>query len=452
MRWGLLGTILGLLVIGALVGGAFIKFEGHPPEMGFDPAAPTILGRENSFRFIAIDQGQGLKNVRLTLTQGEKTKVLGDHHFPGQYWVLGSQRERAEFDISIPIKRLGFKDGPAVFRAEVRDHAWRDSFHGNGAIFEQRLEIDTKPPVIGLAGPAANHANLGGTGLAIFTTNEEARSGVAVGDSFFPALPLGDPAKKLFSALFAVPHDLKPGTRIVIKAVDKAGNTTQIGFPVQIKKRRFRVSKMNISRKFASAKMPEFRQNYPDLPQDDIEAYIKVNHDIRLENNATIRKAASGITPERLWRGRFLQLKNSARTARYADARTYYHQGRIIDRQSHMGQDLASVARANVPAANHGRVVLAGYIGIYGQTVIIDHGQGLHSLYAHLSKIDVAKDQEVKKGQIIGQTGTTGMAGGDHLHYSILVAGHWVDPLEWYDPRWIKHNITGKEEIALSGK
>lgn len=113
-----------------------------------------------------------------------------------------------------------------------------------------------------------------------------------------------------------------------------------------------------------------------------------------------------------------------------------------IDRQVHLGIDLASLAHAPVPAGNTGKVVFAGPIGIYGETVVIDHGIGLFSTYSHMNSIQVQPNQMVNRGDIIGTTGTTGLAGGDHLHYGMLVGGVFVNPVEWWDPEWIRNNIT----------
>jgi murein DD-endopeptidase MepM/ murein hydrolase activator NlpD len=109
-----------------------------------------------------------------------------------------------------------------------------------------------------------------------------------------------------------------------------------------------------------------------------------------------------------------------------------------------MGVDLASLAHSPVPASNKGKVVLTESIGIYGKTVIIDHGFGLFSLYSHLSSISVNVGQIVLKGQNIGETGMTGLAGGDHLHFSMIVNKTFVNPIEWWDDIWIKNNISSK--------
>jgi murein DD-endopeptidase MepM/ murein hydrolase activator NlpD len=109
-----------------------------------------------------------------------------------------------------------------------------------------------------------------------------------------------------------------------------------------------------------------------------------------------------------------------------------------------LGVDLASLAQSRVPAGNSGIVVFAGPLGIYGNTVVIDHGCGLFSMYSHLSKIEVEVKKEVKRGDSLGRTGATGMAGGDHLHYAMMVHGVFVNPLEWWDPHWIRDNVDLK--------
>jgi murein DD-endopeptidase MepM/ murein hydrolase activator NlpD len=98
--------------------------------------------------------------------------------------------------------------------------------------------------------------------------------------------------------------------------------------------------------------------------------------------------------------------------------------------------------------------VFAGDLGIYGNTVILDHGLGLHTLHSHLSAIDVKDGESIKPKQVLGKTGETGLAGGDHLHYGVYLHGVAVLPVEWWDAKWIRDNIEPKlegrsgEEIA----
>jgi len=180
-----------------------------------------------------------------------------------------------------------------------------------------------------------------------------------------------------------------------------------------------------------------------------VDQYIYVNSQVRKENYQTIVKVCSNPHAKRLWQGRFERMGRSTRKASYADHRTYYYQGKEIDRQVHLGIDLASTRRAAVKAANRGKVVFAEYLGIYGNTVILDHGQGIFSLYAHLSEIKTSVDEVIEKGIVLGLSGTSGMAGGDHLHFSILVNSIFVNPVEWWDRQWISLNI---DDVLFSRK
>jgi len=135
--------------------------------------------------------------------------------------------------------------------------------------------------------------------------------------------------------------------------------------------------------------------------------------------------------------------------ALYGDRRTWVYNGQTVGESLHEGIDLASTAQAPVQAANSGLVAFTGSIGIYGETVIIDHGMGMISLYAHLSSIQVSRGQSVGKGDIIGNTGVSGLAAGDHLHFSIMVGGQFVNPIEWWDPNWIKNNVIQKINVSF---
>ena len=127
--------------------------------------------------------------------------------------------------------------------------------------------------------------------------------------------------------------------------------------------------------------------------------------------------------------------------AKYGDERTYLYKGNKISKSAHLGYDLASYSKAPVEAANSGIVIFSADLSIYGSTVIIDHGLGLMSLYGHLSALTVEKGDRVKRGDMIGKTGATGLAGGDHLHFGRLRHGYEVSPVYWWDRNWIKIHI-----------
>ena len=88
-------------------------------------------------------------------------------------------------------------------------------------------------------------------------------------------------------------------------------------------------------------------------------------------------------------------------------------------------------------------------MSLYGNAVIIDHGYGLLSLCSHMSTVDVEVGDRIQKGERIGTSGTTGLAGGDHLHLEVFVHGQSVDPMEWLDAKWIKDNLATKLEVPI---
>ena len=174
------------------------------------------------------------------------------------------------------------------------------------------------------------------------------------------------------------------------------------------------------------------------------DVFVAVNKRLRKENEDRITAVTKQATPTMLWKDAFAQLSNSKVEANFADLRTYTYNGEPIDTAYHLGYDLSVTKHYPVEAANSGTVAFAGDLGIYGNTVILDHGLGLFTLYGHLSSIDVKAGDSVAKRQIIGKTGETGLAAGDHLHFGIYLAGVAVLPVEWWDQKWIDDNITAQ--------
>ena len=216
-------------------------------------------------------------------------------------------------------------------------------------------------------------------------------------------------------------------------------------------------SRIEIDDKFIDRVTPEIAEHSPELnlpapPSGDhmLDAFLKENGELRQLNAKKIEDLARKTAPARLWDGPFVQLGNSKVEAAFADHRTYIYKGKEVDHQVHLGFDLAVTSRVPIVAANAGTVVNASWLGIYGNCVILDHGQGVQSLYGHLSSFDVAVGDKVMRGQTVGRSGMTGMAGGDHLHFTMLVNGRMVNPVEWWDPHWIQDRVMRK--LAEAGQ
>ena len=442
---------VGLLVV-LVVWQLFVRFEGGAPEIRFTDL-PSVVGITQKLSFTVTDSNSGLQKIWVGILQEGKEMVLLEKEFPKKGFLGGGDLKEAPIEIALEPKKIGISDGEAILRISVRDYSWRKWWHGNIASVEQTFGIDTQPAQIEVLSQAHNVAQ-GGAGLIVYRLTETCpKSGVVVGDNFFPGMSgyFQDPLVML--CLFALRHDQGVDTPLTLEAVDAAGNQSKTGFYYHILKKQFKTDTIAITDSFLDRKLPEL---YVDrdggTALTPIEKFLKVNRDIRAENYDTVVRVTSQSDNVMYWTGVFDRLTGSASKATYAEARTYQYEGKTIDHQTHLGIDLASLAQSQVPAANTGRVAFSGLLGIYGNTVVLDHGFGLFSLYSHLSSMSVQEGQMVKKGEILGRTGTTGMAGGDHLHFSILIHNTFVSPIEWWDGSWIENNITSKltQSVAVT--
>jgi murein DD-endopeptidase MepM/ murein hydrolase activator NlpD len=250
----------------------------------------------------------------------------------------------------------------------------------------------------------------------------------------------------VYLVFFAYPYNVPAGEGITLIAEDAAGNAKSVNVPYTLKNVAYRKSNLDISTDFIENVMIPISGQTGE--KDYKKIFLQVNSDLRKKNDAKIKEVTSGSKDEILWKGAFHQLSNSQVQANFADERTYIFNGEAIDKQYHLGYDLAVTKRYPIEAANDGIVVYAVDLGIYGNAVIIDHGMGVASLYGHMSTIDVKVGDTIKKNQIIGKTGQTGLAAGDHLHYGVYIDGVAVRPVEWWDDKWIKDNVMLKIDQA----
>jgi murein DD-endopeptidase MepM/ murein hydrolase activator NlpD len=284
-------------------------------------------------------------------------------------------------------------------------------------------------------------------------TPADAASGVRVGEHEYPGFPATgagvattDPGLRV--AFFALLWNQDVNTPVTLFARDSIGNEGAANFDHRVFAKSFRASRIDVSDDFLARVVPPILQSSPDFRVDDpanlLESYLRINRDMRVENNAQIKALAAETAPEILWEGAFKQLINTAVESGFADQRTYVHNGQEIDEQVHLGFDLASTTAAPVLAANSGRVIHASWLGIYGNCVILDHGMGLQSLYAHLSQIAVNVGDSVTTDQQLGRSGSTGLAGGDHLHFTMLLNGNAVTPVDWWSAQWVEDRVMRK--------
>ncbi len=435
----------------------FKEFEQNKPDISM--ALPSAyLKRPYEISASISDRGTGLKQIKITIAQGDKKKVLLEKKYPFkgyQSLFMGGGDQTENLNVPVESWKYGMVDGDAVITVEAWDHSWNGWNRGNQTLQQQKVIIDTKPPRIEVLTKVHNISR-GGAGLAIYRLFEpNVESGVRVGGNYFPGHSglFKDP--NIYACFFALSHLQGAGTEIFVQAVDAAGNMAKRGFYHYIREKRFKKDTLNISDEFLSRKMPEFdlkgkESEFSQGTHPDLEKFIYINQTLRKKNIETVLSPLVASDHALLWKGKFLRLSGAANRAGYADHRTYKYNGKTIDKEYHMGIDLASVSNAPVPAANAGRVMTTDNVGIFGNLVMIDHGMGVATLYSHLSSINVKKGDHVNRGDIIGRTGATGLAGGDHLHFGVAVHNVFVNPVEWWDMSWLKNNILDKIEDVNS--
>ena len=396
----------------------------------------SMIGNQKKIEVSFSDQKSGLAKINIEIIQDNKNRILAAENI--------SSRGCKEKIILLTIDTAALKlhDGPALMIFTATDH----SLFKNQIIISQPFKVDTIPPQISLLNPI-NNANQGGTCFIAYRISKPTSlNGIYVNDYFTPGYTVLVDNKPTSFSYFAIPTDAtKTKTAIKLFARDSAGNEAIIAIPCLIKEKKFRADKMGLTETFLQQKMPEFQAIVPALQgKTPLEIFTYVNEQMRNDNFRTIQAICQKSSPEKLWEGTFLRMPKAQPMALFGDKRTYTVNGKVIATSVHSGVDLASTAHAPIEAANNGIVVFAGSLGIYGNAVIIDHGQGLFSLYGHLSSINIAVGKTLKKDEVIGYSGISGLAGGDHLHFGIIAGGQFVNPQEWWDPHWINDNINKK--------
>ncbi|HZI79609.1 MAG TPA: peptidoglycan DD-metalloendopeptidase family protein [Vicinamibacterales bacterium] len=358
------------------------------------------------------------------------------------------------------IKSIGRKTIPDLRSgpARITVRAARPVLYGLREIesVETRdVQVRLEPPQLGVLS-TFHFINHGGSEVVVYrVTPEDVMSGVRVGDKEYPGYPAkgagigGDPALRV--AFFALLHDQPLDAPIQVFARDEAGNEAVAALDNRVFPKAYQKSRIEIDDRFLNRVVPAIAGNTPsiDVPSSDpLAGFLKINGDLRRANNAYIAGLAAKSSPELMFMDAFQQLGDSQVEAKFADTRTYVYQGKDVDQQVHLGFDLAVTANVPIKAAQKGVIVHAAYLGIYGNCVIIDHGMGIQSLYGHLSSIDAKVGDRVEKGQVIGRSGMTGLAGGDHLHFTMLVGGQQVTPVDWWSQQWMEDRVLRKIKAA----
>jgi len=444
VRW-----FFGLLVLAALGFGAAYYFAGNADGPAIAINLPAVIGQGGTLDVTIDAPGGELTSLGIELQQKGRTIPLLDlASAPAGAIITEGDRVR----VTRPIGKKALPEleaGPATVKVSASRPVFRKLRHVASEA-SREVQVRLTPPRVAVAS-THHYVNQGGAEMVVFRSSPpDVDSGVRIGDVTYPGFPgtgarLRDPELKV--AFFALLYNQPVDVPMDVFAQDVAGNQTRAQFEHRVFPKKFRSSKIPLDDKFLGRVVPAILQSSPQIQAsatDLLPAFLKINNDLRRMNNEIIASLAQKTSPSILWDGAFQPLGGSQIESSFADFRTYLYGGKDVDRQVHLGFDLAKTANAPVTVANHGKVLYAAELGIYGNAVIVDHGMGVQSLYAHLSSFAVAEGDNVKKGQTLGASGQTGLAGGDHLHFSMLVNGQFVNATEWWDPHWIEDRIMRK--------
>jgi len=443
-----------VVIVIAIAVGAWLGLRvGPAPEVVLSTDHPAV-GKATTVTALYAEPVQGLVDIRLELIQGDRVEVLaGESLEPGSLLPWSSNDGTAEAMLTGIVGTSTFdwlEEGSVVVRATAEK--WSGFLRrSDSVVVERTLPVRLLPPKLEIVS-SQHYGRQGGAGAVVYRVGATAvESGVRAGDheSRGAVLESGGPEEHF--VIYALPWSLADSGAVRLFAEDDAGNRVEQSFLDLFKTRPPKTDTIRVSDRFLERVVPAIASRTPGF--DDsvslLDQYIEINSGLRRAELQRITEISHDSEPSFLWSGPFLQMANSARMAGFAETRTYVYDGREVDQQTHLGLDLASTARAPVPAPNSGRVVFAGWMTLYGNAVIIDHGYGLMSISGHLSSIDVAEGDMVERGQIIASSGATGLAGGDHLHLEIFVHGMSVDPIQWLDAKWIRDNITSKLGVSF---
>ena len=428
------GLVL-LLILILLSSGALWFLSVHTT-LAFDPA-PQALATGSTIG-VRVSNPHGLRRFSLIIEQGGATAATMDTRNAWNwlmFWRVHKTPEVHHFTASPGItSKLHEGKARLIVQAESNDlRAALDTISAD-------VDVILKPPSVS-ADAFPHRINQGGSEMVLLTpTGFWSEAGARVGGGDYSSFPVpGSSTQRV--ALFAFPWDLPVTTQPIVYVKNAAGTLVTATFQFKVTPKKFRSRDLPIDDQFLNKVVGQID---PTGSGDLVTRFLRINGQLRRENSKTLADLRLKTADHFLWTQAFLQLANSQVESQFADVRSYVYQGKKIDQQVHLGFDLAVVAHTPVPAANDGKVVWAAPLGIYGNCIVVDHGLGLQSIYGHLSEISVKDGDTVKRGQVMGKSGSTGLAGGDHLHFSMQIGGVQVNPVEWWDDHWITDHIRAR--------
>lgn len=447
------GPVVGLLVLVVIIVILGWKITRNPAPIIQVSHKVKGIGASTPIQFEVRDPRYAIKKVQVEVRQNGQSypvpfmeTVFGEA--PPSWWKFWTAPRENSWSVMAHAGRHEIptlREGRATLVITATNNSWGRLFRGGQAMVTLDLPVRFAPPQIEVLS-TKHYVNQGGSELVVFKVSPgTTESGVQVGQYFFPSWPVKDSLPDTRLCLFAYSYEVDPKTPAHIVARDDAGNETLSPFTYQVFPKKFHTDTINLTDDFMNRVVPSIMSQTPELEDQGslLKNFLMINGHLRQVDAAKLVELSKNTVPRFLWTQPFIELPSKVEAA-FADSRAYMYNGQVVDHQTHLGFDLAGLLNMPIQAANDGVVVYAAFLGIYGNAVVIDHGCGLQTLYGHMSSISVKEGETVKRGQQIGRSGETGLAGGDHLHFTVLLDGIPVNPTEWWDPHWIHDRIEEK--------
>lgn len=430
-----------LLLLALIIGGSLYVYNSAM----FERNAPKIVLDNNGYwnlkksLNISIDDDSGIKSYKVILKTSTNESTL-------HYEQFISPKNSLNLEVEPPKGAYSMKDKEVKIIIEAVDVSKWNFLKGNASVQEYTLKIDKKRPQV-MAISNTYKITKGGSGVVIFKATDENIKDIYIQTNYgkkFKVQPFYKDG--YYISLIAWPV-LENSFRANIVAHDYAGNTAKTYVPLYLKEKTYKVSKIKLGKKFLKGKIAELASEFEETQgiEESLEQFKIINEDVRAKNEALIHEITSNVSDKMISNfkiNKMYPLKSAQVVATFGDHRKYYYGRKKISESYHLGLDLASFAMAKIKPQNGGEVVYSDYNGLYGNMPIIHHGLGLYTLYGHCSTVVVNKDDNINAKSYISNTGKSGYAMGDHLHFGVLVQGIEVRPAEWMDKSWIKLNIT----------
>jgi murein DD-endopeptidase MepM/ murein hydrolase activator NlpD len=420
-----------ILVILLAVGALAVLSSGV--ELRVDPAVPAV-GLSTPVK-VNVDAPHGLRRFTAALEQNGARYVVYQVISPSHRIIFHHQAPQTITFSAGKMHAPALKDG----KARLTIAAESNDFLARAGATAWDVDVITTPPRVAVDS-LQHYINQGGCELVTFTASGYwTEAGVRVGKYMFRSFAMPGKSKDERFSLFAYPWDLPANETPVVYVRNPAGVEAKGHFWFKLFPKKFRSRDIELTDAFVNKVVDELD---PNGSGDMLSRFLRINGAMRVEDNKQLYDMRNRTAEQFLWHGPFIHLGQEE--SRFADARDYIYHGKKVDHQVHLGFDLADKAGSPVIAANDGKVVWARPLGIYGNCIVLDHGYGLQSIYGHMSAFGVKEGDMVKKGQSMGKSGATGLAGGDHVHFSMQVDGVQVTPVEWWDEHWIKDRVLSK--------